>query len=90
MRENYNLMIRGDKVTLVPYREEHVAKYHEWMVSLSVDVEEINFLVHICICTINYECQYQLREIMIRSIIAARPLAPGDHCLRASYSTRRV
>lgn len=24
-------IIRGDKVVLVPYREEHVEKYHQWM-----------------------------------------------------------
>ncbi|KAI5981951.1 GNAT domain-containing protein [Pisolithus albus] len=24
-------VIRGDKVVLVPYREEHVEKYHQWM-----------------------------------------------------------
>lgn len=35
MRENTNLVIYGEKVTLVPYREEHVEKYHEWMVSLN-------------------------------------------------------
>ncbi|KAI0089757.1 acyl-CoA N-acyltransferase [Irpex rosettiformis] len=31
MRANENLMIVDDQVVLVPYREEHVAKYHEWM-----------------------------------------------------------
>lgn len=24
-------VIKGDKVVLVPYREEHVEKYHQWM-----------------------------------------------------------
>lgn len=31
MKENQNTIIRGKKVTLVPYREEHVATYHQWM-----------------------------------------------------------
>ena len=31
MRKNWNLKIVGGKVTLVPYRHCHVAKYHEWM-----------------------------------------------------------
>lgn len=28
---NPNTVIRGDKVLLVPYRPEHVPKYHQWM-----------------------------------------------------------
>ena len=31
MRLNANLAIRGERVVLVPYRHEHVARYHEWM-----------------------------------------------------------
>ena len=31
MRKNWNIKIVGEKVTLVPYRHCHVAKYHEWM-----------------------------------------------------------
>ncbi|DBA00935.1 TPA: hypothetical protein N0F65_006135, partial [Lagenidium giganteum] len=31
MRTNEGLSIVGEKVTLVPYEAEHVAKYHEWM-----------------------------------------------------------
>ncbi|KAI0684165.1 acyl-CoA N-acyltransferase [Cytidiella melzeri] len=31
MRANENVMIVDDHVVLVPYRKEHVAKYHEWM-----------------------------------------------------------
>ena len=31
MRQNANLVIRGQRVLLVPYRREHVAAYHEKM-----------------------------------------------------------
>ncbi|TMW62535.1 hypothetical protein Poli38472_005153 [Pythium oligandrum] len=31
MLDNAGLVIIGEKVTLVPYESEHVAKYHEWM-----------------------------------------------------------
>ena len=30
---NWETTIQGSKVVLVPYRQEHVAKYHEWMKS---------------------------------------------------------
>ncbi|RHZ80233.1 hypothetical protein Glove_138g57 [Diversispora epigaea] len=30
---NENLVLIGEKVILVPYRPEHVPKYHEWMKS---------------------------------------------------------
>ena len=33
MRENWNTMIEGRKVIMVPYRKEHVEKYHGWMKS---------------------------------------------------------
>ena len=31
MRANVNLVIRGQRVLLVPYRQEHVELYHGWM-----------------------------------------------------------
>ncbi|VDC03221.1 unnamed protein product [Peniophora sp. CBMAI 1063] len=31
MLANQNIAIVSDRVVLVPYRKEHVAKYHEWM-----------------------------------------------------------
>ncbi|WIA12789.1 hypothetical protein OEZ85_006420 [Tetradesmus obliquus] len=31
MKLNANTTIEGQKVVLVPYRKEHVARYHEWM-----------------------------------------------------------
>lgn len=31
MKVNQNLTITGERVQLVPYRREHVAKYHAWM-----------------------------------------------------------
>jgi RimJ/RimL family protein N-acetyltransferase len=31
MKLNANTTIEGNKVILVPYRKEHVARYHEWM-----------------------------------------------------------
>ena len=33
MRENWNTMIEGVKVILVPYKKGHVQKYHGWMKS---------------------------------------------------------
>ena len=33
MRKNYETLLIGSKVLLVPYRPEHVEKYHEWMKS---------------------------------------------------------
>jgi len=33
MRANENIVIVDKDVVLVPYRPEHVAKYHEWMMS---------------------------------------------------------
>ncbi|XP_063992650.1 peptidyl-prolyl cis-trans isomerase FKBP8-like [Diachasmimorpha longicaudata] len=33
MKINFNTRIVGTRVVLVPYREEHVEKYHEWMKS---------------------------------------------------------
>jgi RimJ/RimL family protein N-acetyltransferase len=31
MRKNYETILCGDKVVLVPYRPQHVEKYHQWM-----------------------------------------------------------
>lgn len=31
MRDNYNTLIEGDKVVLVPYKRKFVDKYHQWM-----------------------------------------------------------
>eukprot|EP00116_Pleurobrachia_bachei_P010803 sb/3471065/ len=31
MKINQEIMIRGDKVSLVPYRAHHVERYHHWM-----------------------------------------------------------
>jgi RimJ/RimL family protein N-acetyltransferase len=31
MKLNASTTIEGDQVILVPYRREHVARYHEWM-----------------------------------------------------------
>ena len=33
MRKNYETLLIGSKVLLVPYRPEHVENYHEWMKS---------------------------------------------------------
>jgi hypothetical protein len=33
MRDNFETILVGQKVVLVPYRKEHVFKYHEWMQS---------------------------------------------------------
>lgn len=32
MKQNENATVIGEKCVLVPYRKEHVARYHEWMV----------------------------------------------------------
>lgn len=31
MRENHDTVIVGERVLLVPYKPEHVPRYHEWM-----------------------------------------------------------
>lgn len=31
MKDNINTKIIGERITLVPYRKEHVKKYHLWM-----------------------------------------------------------
>lgn len=31
MKQNYEICLINEKVTLVPYRPEHTRKYHEWM-----------------------------------------------------------
>lgn len=31
MKHDVGLKIFGERVVLVPYRREHVAKYHDWM-----------------------------------------------------------
>ena len=36
MLVNSNLTITGERAVLVPYRQEHVPVYHEWMVSRAV------------------------------------------------------
>ena len=36
MRINENCAIVGDNVVLVPYRAEHVVKYHQWMQSAEI------------------------------------------------------
>ena len=38
MRTNWNSKILGSRVVLVPYREAHVEKYHEWMKSEELQV----------------------------------------------------
>ncbi len=32
MKDNSNLVLSSDLVVLVPYRREHVQRYHAWMV----------------------------------------------------------
>jgi len=36
MKENQNKRIIGNNVILVPYGENHVVKYHEWMSSVEL------------------------------------------------------
>lgn len=33
MKQNQNFELRGNHVILIPYRKEHVPKYHKWMES---------------------------------------------------------
>jgi hypothetical protein len=36
MKTNYNTTITGEKCILVPYRQEHVDTYHQWMQVLAM------------------------------------------------------
>ncbi|RKP13637.1 N-acetyltransferase 9 [Piptocephalis cylindrospora] len=36
MRTNENIVLVGSKVALVPYRREHVGRYHDWMKSIEL------------------------------------------------------
>ncbi|KAL5534863.1 hypothetical protein ACEPAG_1328 [Sanghuangporus baumii] len=59
MKVNQNLAIVGEKVLLVPYRKEHVKKYHEWMLD-----EELQLLTDSFPLTLEeeYEMQQQWEE----------------------------
>ena len=39
MKANHNTVIIGEQVLLCPYREEHVAQYHAWMVDLCGSIQ---------------------------------------------------
>ena len=50
MRTNWNTKIIGESIILVPYHQNHVDKYHQWMKSQELQVNKQR-RVH---CTIGY------------------------------------
>ncbi|KZS99652.1 uncharacterized protein LAESUDRAFT_94660 [Laetiporus sulphureus 93-53] len=73
MRCNANIMIVDHDVVLVPYRSEHVAKYHEWMTS--AELRELTASESLSLEE-EYEMQRKWREDedkLTFIVLAARP-----------------
>lgn len=85
MRANENTMIVGEKVVLVPYREEHVAKYHEWM--SSPELQELTASEPLTLEE-EYEMQkkWQNDEDKLTFIVCARGDAAEPHDPRAALT----
>ncbi|KAF8501049.1 acyl-CoA N-acyltransferase [Russula emetica] len=75
MRLNAHIAIVGDTVVLVPYRVEHVQKYHAWM--QSAELRELTASEELTLEQ-EYEMQrsWQEDEDKLTFIILARPLEP--------------
>ncbi|KAF8478081.1 acyl-CoA N-acyltransferase [Russula ochroleuca] len=77
MRLNAHTAIVGETVVLVPYRVEHVEKYHTWMQS-----EELRELTASEELTLEQEYtmqrSWQEDEDKLTFIVLARPLEPSD------------
>ncbi|EJD04587.1 acyl-CoA N-acyltransferase [Fomitiporia mediterranea MF3/22] len=94
MRANEKIALIGDKVVLVPYRKEHVEKYHEWM--LDPDLRELTASEPLALEE-EYEMQrkWQEDEDKLTFIVLAREDSPnGDTCSVDSgssiYDTRHM
>ncbi|KAJ3535132.1 hypothetical protein NM688_g7022 [Phlebia brevispora] len=86
MRVNENIMIVDKEIVLVPYREEHVAKYHEWM--SSPELQELTASEPLTIQE-EYEMQrkWQHDEDKLTFIICARPSpAGGPHADQPEFT----
>eukprot|EP01091_Cochliopodium_minus_P015918 TRINITY_DN5796_c0_g1_i1.p1 TRINITY_DN5796_c0_g1~~TRINITY_DN5796_c0_g1_i1.p1 ORF type:complete len:177 (-),score=53.58 TRINITY_DN5796_c0_g1_i1:4-534(-) len=55
MRENLKIIIKGKTVYLVPYRKEHVLKYHDWM-------EDPEILEMTCSERLTLEEEYEMQQ----------------------------
>ncbi|GJE89227.1 acyl-CoA N-acyltransferase [Phanerochaete sordida] len=77
MRANENTMLVGDQIVLVPYREEHVAKYHEWMAS--TELQELTASEPLTLEE-EYEMQrkWQQDEDKLTFIVCARGDGTGE------------
>ncbi|TFK32295.1 GNAT domain-containing protein [Crucibulum laeve] len=84
MKANINTVLVGDKVILVPYRLEHVPKYHEWMLD-----EELRNLTASEPLSLKeeYEMQekWQVDEDKLTFIILAQD-SPSEAKSSSSYS----
>jgi len=77
---NTDLTLTGERLVLVPYREEHVPVYHEWMVSHGTSSSGSFF-------------SSPLRDRPVHSAGSLRHLwprtgessAPGGHSVRAAH-----
>jgi RimJ/RimL family protein N-acetyltransferase len=55
MRQNYEKCILGDRCVLVPYRKEHVDRYHKWML-------DPDLLESTCSESLSIEEEYEMQE----------------------------
>ena len=66
MKDNVNLTLSsGNYVKLVPYRPEHVAQYHEWMVC-----EPRAAAPRLC-CVLRFDC-IQVHATSLSTIVSLR------------------
>ncbi|EKM60317.1 uncharacterized protein PHACADRAFT_132799 [Phanerochaete carnosa HHB-10118-sp] len=77
MRANENTMLVGGQVVLVPYRKEHVVKYHEWMAC--PELQELTASEPLTLEE-EYEMQkkWQLDEDKLTFIVCAREIPAAE------------
>jgi RimJ/RimL family protein N-acetyltransferase len=85
MRINSNTKINGDKVLLVPYRDYHVEKYHEWMSS-----EEIRELTSSEQLTLDEEYEMQKTWLNDEDKLTFIIIKRDDYSKYASESTQKA